>query len=309
MAADLAASDRAEILIVGSVNVDFVVRVARLPRAGETVTGGEFSRHHGGKGANQAVAAARFGALVRFVGAVGDDDLGRAATGELSAEGIDAEAVVSLAEGPTGVALIVVDDVGENQIAVASGANALLDGSLVEAAIARMDLSSRAVFLANLEIPDEALMAGAREAHRRGLRLVINPAPARSLPPELLAMRPVLVPNRGEAETLTGLADLSEAARALSSGTGAAVAVTLGRDGAVVADDGRLMRIPAPAIDAVDATGAGDTFAGVFAAELAGGADLADAVRMAVRAASLSVTRPGARVGMPTREQVLSTEA
>lgn len=298
-------AERGEVLVVGSVNVDFVVRVARLPRPAETVTGGEFSRHHGGKGANQAVAARRSGARVWFVGAVGDDDLGRAAIAELSAEGVDTTGVMALADSPTGVALIVVDTKGENQIAVASGANAALDGSLVKAAMARLDVSARAVFLANLEISDEALMAGSFEAIRRGLRLVINPAPARRLAPDLLAMRPLLLPNRGEAEALTGEPDPGEAARALSSSTGAAVVVTLGREGALVVDEGGLTHLPASAVDAVDATGAGDTFAGVFAAELAGASGVRDAARMAVRAASLSVTREGARAGMPTRQQVL----
>jgi ribokinase len=299
------AAGRGHVLVVGSVNFDFVVRAARLPRPGETVTGGEFTRHHGGKGANQAVAAARMGAHVAFVGAVGQDELGGSAIVELESEGIDTTGIARLPDVPTGVALIVVDADGENQIAVASGANGALDGAAVESALDALEIAEDAVLLANLEIFDEALMSGAGFARRRGWRIVVNPAPARSLPPELLAMGPLLLPNAGEAEQLTGLADPAAAARALGDRTGAPVAVTLGSEGALLVEGDELTRLPAPRVDAVDATGAGDTFAGAFAAELAAGADTGRAARVAVAAASLSVTRAGARGGMPTREQVL----
>ncbi|HUG46905.1 MAG TPA: PfkB family carbohydrate kinase, partial [Candidatus Limnocylindria bacterium] len=176
----------ADVLIVGSINVDLVARVERLPTAGETVTGGVFERHPGGKGANQAVAAARLGARVCFVGAVGYDDYGEQALDELRREGVDVSRVVRVEGLATGVALIVVDRAGENQIAVASGANAAVDGTLVESALADAPLAPGGVYLANLEVADEALLAGARLAAGRGLRIVINPAPARALDPGLL---------------------------------------------------------------------------------------------------------------------------
>lgn len=289
-----------QVLVVGSVNIDFVVRAARLPRAGETVTGGEFSRHHGGKGANQAVAAARLGARVTFTGAVGDDDNGRAAIAALSAEGVDVSGVVTLPDAATGVALIMVDAGGENQIAVASGANARLASSLVNAALAGRPATPGGAFLANLEISDDVLLAGARFAHGAGMQLIVNPAPARPLPAELLQMSPLLLPNEGEAETLTGLAHPARAALALFEQTSAPVVVTLGAAGAMLVDDGRVNLLPAPSVEVVDTTGAGDSFCGAFAALLAKGAGLDEAVRSAIVAASLSVTRPGARDGMPS---------
>jgi ribokinase len=273
-----------------------------LPRPGETVGGGEFARHDGGKGANQAVAAARLGAPVVFVGAVGDDDLGPAALASLRAEGIDARAVV-VAGVPTGIAQICVDDRGENQIAVASGANAELTAARVDSALAGWEPDA-GVYLANLEISDEAVLAGAAFADRHGMRIVINTAPARPLPAELLSLAPVLLSNAGEATDLTGKIEPAEAGRALSRLSGRQVVVTLGRDGALVVDGETTLRAAAPAVEAVDSTGAGDTFAGALAAEMASGATLDDAVRVAVSAAALSVARPGARGGMPTRDEV-----
>jgi ribokinase len=292
------------VLVVGSVNVDLVVRAARLPRPGETVTGGHFAQHHGGKGANQAVAASRMGASVTFVGAVGDDEAGAAALAALRSEGIETSRVVVLPGVATGVALIVVDSEGENQIAVASGANALLDSGRVGAALAGHDMPAGGVYLANLEVPDDALLAGAEFAYRHGSRVVINSSPARPLPAELLAMRPIIVVNAGEAEALSGEARPELAGRALAARTGRTAIVTLGAGGALVFDGGRPARIPAPPVETVDATGAGDAFAGAFAAELAGGAQVIDAVRTAVAAGALSVTRPGARAGMPTRDDL-----
>lgn len=202
------------VLIVGSANVDLVVRTARLPTPGETVTGGRFARYSGGKGANQAVAAARMGARVHFVGAVGQDELGSVAIADLESEGVGVAGVARLADLSTGVALIVVADDGENQIAVAPGANAALNGPSVESAIAALELAVGDVFLANLEVTDEAILAGARAAARARLQLLINPAPARALPDELLKLAPILLPNEVEAEALTGERDPVEAARA-----------------------------------------------------------------------------------------------
>jgi ribokinase len=281
------------VYVIGSINLDLVVRAAELPRPGETVTGGTFERHGGGKSANQAVAAARAGAVVRMIGAVGDDDLGDEAIAQLEAEGIDVSAVQRLASVPTGVALIAVDAAGENQIAVASGANAELAPEAVERALAGAQPGG--VALLALEVPDAAVLAGARAARAAGLQVVLNPAPARALGDELLALSPVLTPNGGEAAALSGEDDPEAAARALAARTGAAVVVTVGSDGALLVEGDAVERIPAPRVEAVDTTGAGDAFNGALACALAGGAALADAVREAVAVAAESVRRPGAR--------------
>ena len=287
-----------DVIVVGSVNADLVVRAPRLPGPGETVTGGTFARHGGGKGANQAVAAARLGARTALVAAVGGDDFGAEALRGLAAEGVDVDGVARLADVATGVALIVVDERAENQIAVASGANAALDGAFVAAALERLE---GGVVLLSLEVGDAALLAGAR-----GARLaVLNPAPAREVPAALLDAGPLLTPNAGEARDLTGEEDPRAAALALRKRTGAPVVVTLGADGALLADGpGDPVRVPAPRVDAVDTTGAGDCLNGALAAELARGAALEAAVAFAVRAAALSTLRQGAREGMPTREAV-----
>jgi len=285
------------VIVVGSINADLVVRAERLPAPGETVTGGRFSRHGGGKGANQAVAAARLGACVAMVGAVGDDDLGEEALALLAGEGVDV-AAVARAAAPTGVALIAVDAGGENQIAVASGANAELDPEAVERAVRAA--GPGAVLLGH-EVPEAAVLAGARAA--RG-PVVLNPAPARAVPDELAALGPVLTPNAGEACELTGEREPEAAARALAARTGAAVLVTLGAGGVLVLDGGETRRLPAPRVDAVDTTGAGDAFNGALATALAEGGDLRSAAAFAVAAAALSTRAAGAREGMPHRDEV-----
>lgn len=288
-------------LVVGSINVDLVVRAPLLPMRGETVIGGTFSQHHGGKGANQAVAAARLGANVTFVGAVGDDEYGRTSVAALASEGIPTDRITVLDGVATGVAVIVVDALGENQIAVAPGANARLQGAAVDAALAEYRPAAGGAYLANLELPDEAVIAGARRALQLGMTVIVNPAPARVLPGELITLQPILVPNEHEAEALTGETDPMQAARLLCGRTGAPVIVTVGARGAVVVTNDRIERVLAPFVDVVDTTGAGDTFAGALAAEVATGTDLIEATRVAVGAASLSVTARGAREGMPTR--------
>jgi ribokinase len=290
------------VLVIGSVNVDLVVSVARLPAPGETVTGGRLARHGGGKSANQAVAAARLGAAVELVAAVGDDDLGAEALAELEREGVGVARVARSARTPTGVALIVVDDAGENQIAVASGANAELGRDAVEPAPAA---AAPAVVLLGLEVPDAAVRAGALAGAAAGARLVLNPAPARPLEDAVLDLGPILTPNAAEARALTGAPDAEAAARALVERTGAPVVVTLGADGALVAEPGGAAeRIAALEVDVVDTTGAGDAFNGALAAELAAGAPLGGAARLAVTAAGLSCRAAGARAGMPRREDL-----
>jgi ribokinase len=293
------------VIVVGSVNADLVVRVQRLPAPGETVTGGRFARHGGGKGANQAVAAARLGADVAMVGAVGADDLGAEALSELERDGVDVAAVSRLEGVATGVAAIVVDAAGENQIAVASGANAELTGDAVERALAAA-LGGAGVVLLGHEVPEEAVLAGARAAARAGWAIVLNPAPARPLPDELAALAPLLTPNAAEACALAGEADPEAAARALAHRSGAPVLVTLGARGALLVDGSSAEPIGAPAVEAVDTTGAGDALNGALAAELAAGRPLAEAAAFAVAAASLSTRAAGARAGMPRRDEVLA---
>jgi ribokinase len=283
------------VLVVGSINADLVVTLERLPKPGETVTGGRFARHGGGKGANQAVAAARAGAAVRFAGAVGDDDLGAAALDELAAEGVDVSAVARLEGEPTGVALIAVDREGRNQIAVASGANTHVDAALVERALNDRPLGEHDVCLLGFEIPDDAILAAARAATRAGARVVLNPAPARDLPVELLDLGVWLTPNAGEVTALTNERDPERAGRALSAESGAPVVVTLGERGALLIRPEGIALLPAPRVDVVDTTGAGDVLSGVLAAGLAAGLAVEDATRRAVEAASASVRVAGAR--------------
>jgi ribokinase len=282
------------VLVVGSINVDLVVTLARLPEPGETVTGGEFARHGGGKGANQAVAAARAGARVRFVGAVGDDDLGAAAVEALAEAGVETGAIARLDGTATGVALITVDAEGRNQIAVASGANARVDAAMVDAALADDPLGPDDVVLLGFEVPDEAVVAGARATAAAGARAILNPAPARDLP-DGARDGLLLTPNGLEAAALTGETEPAAAARALARRTDAPVLVTVGADGALLVDGRDCIAIAAPEVEVVDTTGAGDALNGTLAAALAEGRDLEAAARAAVEAASASVRRPGAR--------------
>jgi ribokinase len=290
------------VVVVGSVNADLVVSgAASLPGPGETVTGGTFARHGGGKGANQAVAAARLGAAVALIGAVGDDDLGSAALAELAAEGIDVSRVAREPGLATGVALIVVDRAGENTVTVASGANAALDAARVADGLDGTLAGSPGVVLLGHEVADAAVLTGARAARAAGWAIVLNPAPARELGAELVALGPLLTPNASEAVALTGERDPEAAARALAARTGAPVVVTLGAEGALLLDGTGCERIAPPPVDVVDTTGAGDTLNGALAAELARGTELREAARRAVAAAAASTQSPGARGGMPRR--------
>lgn len=281
------------VLVVGSINVDITVHAERLPAPGETVAGGRLERTGGGKGANQAVAAARAGAAVALVGAVGDDDLGAGALDELRAEGVGVTGVRRLAGVATGVALIVVDRAGDNQIAVASGANHEVTAADVAAAAG--PAARPGCVLASFELLDEPVLAAARIANDIGCPLVVNPAPARPLEPALCELRPIVTPNRREAAELAGEEEPEAAARAIAERTGAPVVVTLGERGALIQDATGAALVPAPRVRAVDTTGAGDAFNGVLTAELARGHELRAAVEAAVAAAAQSVTRAGAR--------------
>lgn len=294
------------LLVVGAVNVDMVVTAPTLPGPGETVVGSDLQRHGGGKGGNSAVAAARAGAEVRYVGAVGDDAFGPGALADLEVEGIDVTDVTIKADTATGAALIVVDARGENQIAVAAGANAAITARDVDTALNRADGWPDCV-LVSTEISAEAVVRAIEGAKAKGWLCVLNPAPAVPRIREVLKLSPILTPNRGELLDVyrllggTGVPSVEGAAAAVAFRTGAPVVVTLGGDGVLVCDAaGLLTRIPARMARAVvDTTGAGDTFNGVFAASLAAGLDLLSAARRGVTAAALSVEAAGARTSMP----------
>lgn len=294
------------VIVVGSINIDFTAQVDHLPRPGETVANGVLSRAGGGKSANQACAAARFGALTRFVGAVGDDDLAEPALASLRVEGIDVSGATVLSGTPTAVALIMVDPQGENQIAVASGASGALDGPTVRRALDAIDPPAGSVVLTGFEVADGPVVAAAQWAAEHDLTLVVNPGPARPVLPELLATHPILTPNETEAQQLTGEHDPERAAAALMALTGAPVVVTLGAAGALVLEPGHTTAAlaPAPMVETVDTTGAGDTLSGVLAACLATGTPIRAALAWAVTAAALSTTGVGARGVLPDRAEV-----
>ena len=292
----------ASIVVVGSVNTDLTLRCRHLPLPGQTVLGLGLRIATGGKGANQAVAAARLGARVSFVGCVGDDDFGRRARAVLTAEGIDTTHLRTVPDTATGVAMIMVESSGQNSIALDSGANAALSAQQVSAAAATIQRA--ALLVCQLESPLPAVKRAIELAHAAGVPVLLNPAPAQQLPPELLAQVTVIVSNETETAELAGLSqsarfDVAEAAMRLRELGPPTVIVTLGADGAHVVDDRGHRRIPAVAVQAVDSTGAGDTFIGAFVAALFTGADLFDAVDFAQRAAALSVTRAGAIDSMP----------
>jgi ribokinase len=294
-------------VVVASVNVDLVVTVERLPLPGETVTGGRFARHHGGKGGNQAVAAARLGAETMFIGAVGDDAFGADARAALEAEGIDLRGLATLPGEATGVALILVDAGGENSIAVAGGANDSVTPELVGQALGALDLRDHDVVLVGHEIPTASARAALHLARKAGATTILNPAPAHGLDAGTLALADILTPNRGELAVLAGDDGPAAGPIALSfleGGPGRAILVSLGGDGALLVDSNGTTPIPAPPVDVVDTVGAGDTLNGALAAGLAAGLALPAAARRAVAAASLAVTRAGAREGMPTLEEL-----
>jgi ribokinase len=293
-----------QLLVVGSLNMDLLVRVGSLPGPGETITGGTFEMAGGGKGANQAVAAARAGAAVAMVGAVGRDEFGARLLEELAGEGVSVAAVARLPDVATGLAAIVVDEDGENQIAVASGANHMLRAGHVQRAFEELDLERGRCALLSLEVDDEVVVEGAERAAAHGMAVVVNPAPARPLAAELIARRLILTPNEGEAAELTGREDPAEAAAALVDAGARAALVTAGARGVFVADGAGVEQIEPPTVSVRDTTGAGDAFSGVFAAGLARGWELQRAAGWATAAAALSVTRSGARGGMPTASEI-----
>jgi ribokinase len=295
------------IVVVGSSNTDMIIKLERIPRPGETILGGEFVMAAGGKGANQAVGAARAGGDVVFVARVGSDMFGEQAIAGFIHDGIDVQHVYRDSKAASGVGLIFVDRHGENSIAVASGANARLSPDDVRKA--RKAFRGASVLLLQLEVPAETVLTAARLAAESGTRVVLNPAPARPLADRLLRYVSVLTPNETEAEMLTGIRVRSDAAAARAAGVLRArgvqtVILTLGARGAFVASDDITQLVPGFKVKAVDTTGAGDMFSGALSVALAEQQPLLRAVRFANAAAAISVTRLGAQLSAPSRREV-----
>ncbi len=293
-----------DVVVVGSVNVDLVISVATLPSPGVTITGGTFERHGGGKGANQAVAAARLGVRVGLIAAVGGDAVGEEAIAELRHEGIDVSGVTRLGGVSTGVALIVVDDRGENQIAVASAANEELDADMVASALDKIVLAPDGVCLLGFEVSDGAIEIAAQWAFRSGNRVIIDPAPARPLTDVLTACEPILTPNAGEAQALVGKSSPERAALEITRSTSSPVVVTLGERGVLVADGDVAEAFASYEADVVDTTGAGDMLSGALAANLSQSRSFTETVKRSQAAAALSTQAAGARAAMPTNDEL-----
>jgi len=297
------------VLVVGSSNTDMIIRVPHIPRPGETILGGAFSMAAGGKGANQAVAAARAGGRVTFVARVGDDLFGRQALEGFGRDGIDARSVLATPGAASGIALITVDERGENSISVASGANALLSVADVEAA--GDAFAAADIVLLQLESPLETVEAAIRAAKGRGIPVILNPAPARALDDGLLRGVSVLTPNEHEAAMLAGIEvesehDMRKAAARIRARGPRTVVITLGERGVYASSEGSEGLVPAFKVEPVDTTAAGDVFNGALAVALAERRSLPDALRFAQAAAAISVTRPGAQPSAPTRAEIES---
>lgn len=295
------------ILVLGSSNTDMIIKLDRIPRPGETILGGEFATAPGGKGANQAVGAARAGGQVMFVARVGRDIFGEQAVAGFVRDGIAVDYVFRDPAAPSGVALIFVAEDGENSIAVASGANAKLSPADVKKA--RPAFTDASVLLMQLETPLTTVQAAAELAAQRGLRVILNPAPARPLPDELLRLVSILTPNETEAELLTGIAVKNDSSAVQAAGKLLArgvqtVILTLGARGAFIATKESSQLVPSFKVKPVDTTAAGDIFNGALAVALAEDKSLPDAVRFANAAAALSVTMLGAQPSAPARKQI-----
>lgn len=295
------------ITVIGSINTDMVVKAADLPKPGQTVIGGEFFMSAGGKGGNQAVAAARLGAAVAMVANVGTDMLGDAALQRLESEGVACHMINRDAQCASGVALISVDKRGENHIVVAPGANNELYSWHIDAAFDH--IADGSLVLLQLEIPLDTVARAIAVAQTKHCRVILDPAPAQALPESLLASVYLLTPNQSEAEILTGIevVDEATASRAAAQLVGQGVenvALTMGNGGVLLADAGGCELIPAESVSAIDSTAAGDCFNGALASALASGESLAASAAFACRAAAIAVTRLGAQDAMPFEHEL-----
>ena len=296
-----------KIIVIGSSNVDMVVRTSHLPAPGETILGGEFFMNQGGKGANQAVAIKRLGGNLIFMAKLGNDVLGRQSVGYFKKEGIDTRYIALDEDSASGVALISVDDHAENSIVVASGANMLLNEQDVDKMLEEMCEGD--ILLMQLEIPLQTVEYAARKAFGKGVKVVLNPAPARSLPKELFRHLYMVTPNRIEAEMLTGIkiandADVEKVAEEICAMGVKNVIITLGSKGCLIREEGVSYSIDAFKVEPVDTTAAGDTFNGALCVGLSEGMDLKQAAVMASKASSIAVTRMGAQSSIPYREEL-----
>lgn len=298
-----------KIVVIGSCNTDMVIKVAHLPLPGETIIGHDFMTNQGGKGANQAVAVARMGGETLFIARLGDDGFGRQSLSLLNEEGIDTRFVTLTKETPTGVALIPVDEKGENSIIVASGANALLSENDVNAA--QTEICQAKILLMQLETPVQTLSCAAEMAHQHGVTVILNPAPfpEKSLPAELLRNVDLIIPNETEAAAMSGVevkdADSAlQAIRRIRELGVKQVIITAGGSGAYTEEKGKLIHVPAFNAEVTDTTAAGDTFCGALCVALSRNYEYSEAISIANKAASISVTRMGAWRSIPFAAEV-----
>ncbi|MDD3195102.1 MAG: ribokinase [Paludibacter sp.] len=296
-----------KIVVVGSCNTDMVVKSDRLPVPGETVLGGAFMMNPGGKGANQAVAIARMGGNVTFISKTGNDLFGRQSVEMYGEENIVTDYILSDQNLPSGVALIMVDRNGENCIVVASGANGSLSPKDIEKA--RKVIESADILLMQLEVPMDTVEYAAKLAYEKGIKVVLNPAPAAFLSNELLNCLYTIIPNKTEAEMLSGikvfdLETAKQAADIIAAKGVDKVVITLGSKGALIKDGQNYSFVAADMVEAVDTTAAGDTFCGAFCVGISEGLTIEDAVKMATKAAGITVTREGAQAAIPYRKEI-----
>jgi ribokinase len=294
-----------KIIVVGSSNTDMVIKADHFPMPGETILGGNFFMFPGGKGANQAVAAARLGGKVTFIAKTGNDIFGEQAISQFRKEGIDTNFIITDTNQPSGIALITIDNKGENTIVVAQGANGTLTPEDVQKAVREFERAG--LVLIQLEIPLDAVVHAIKLAKQFGKKVILNPAPARQLPDEILRELFMITPNESEAEILLGrdikdIGSIQAAAKNLYEKGVANVVITLGSDGAYNADGEQ--HITTMKVDTVDTTAAGDVFNGALAVAISEGKSLKDAVVFANRAAAISVTRMGAQASAPYRNEI-----
>lgn len=296
-----------KIVVIGSANTDMTVKTSHLPLPGETILGGNFFMNQGGKGANQAVAVQRLGGDLLFVAKLGADVLGKQALNAYASEGIDTRFIVIDENVASGVALICVDNQAENSIVVASGANMQLQEADVDPALDEIQAGD--ILLMQLEIPLSTVVYAARKAHQRGAKVILNPAPAATLPHELFQYLDMITPNRIEAAMLTGISTDDEnglklAVQEMRSWGVKNVIVTLGSQGSFIREGKDSYYVEACKVEPVDTTAAGDTFNGAVCVGLAEGMNLKQAVQMAAQASALAVTKFGAQVSIPYRKDL-----
>ncbi|ELY2643294.1 ribokinase [Cronobacter sakazakii] len=296
-----------QLVVLGSINADHILNLEAFPAPGETVTGSQYQVAFGGKGANQAVAAGRSGADIAFIACVGEDDIGERIRQQLSRDNIDVAPVRTVAGESTGVALIFVNGEGENVIGIHAGANAALTPERVNQQ--REKIANARALLMQLESPVESVIAAARIAHENQTTVILNPAPARALSDDLLALVDIITPNETEAEKLTGVKvsddeSAAQAAAVLHQKGIETVIITLGSRGVWLSVNGEGQRVPGFRVKAVDTIAAGDTFNGALMTALLEGTPMLEAIRFAHAAAAIAVTRPGAQPSVPWRNEI-----